>query len=237
MNRKLWMIVVGERRMLAAAVSWTGVKDCSLAFSKAISQGFSVKHLVNTYRQESGRVAFHGTRKDLLQSQANAMGMELTQVEVGDCDYEERLVAAFRELNGKVNGMVFGDIDSPENRKWSENAAKKAGLEAYFPLWNIDQRRLLMEFIDCGFRATVVCIDSRYFGKEALGRNIDRDWLHDLDGMQKRKNGAAPTYCGERGEYHSFVYDGPLFERSLRMKTGPIVTKGDFMLIDLIEHK
>jgi uncharacterized protein (TIGR00290 family) len=229
----LRMGVIGESRMPVAAVSWSGGKDCCLALWKALSQGLSVKRLVNTYRQESGRVAFHGTGRDLLRSQAKAMGMELIQTEVGDHDYENRLVAAFRELNGKVDGIIFGDIDSPENRKWSENAARKAGLEAYFPLWEIDQRSLLTEFIDCGFRAIVVCIDTRYFEKEALGRQIDGDWLHDLDEMQKRKNRAVSTYCGENGEYHSFVFGGPFFKSDIMIRLGTTVRKDSHWLIDV----
>lgn len=221
--------------MSVVAISWSGGKDCCLACWKMMSQGFDVRYLVNTYRHDSERVAFHGTRKDLIRSQADAMGMELVQVEVHDHDYEEKLVGTFKRLVGKVDGIVFGDIDIPQNREWSTNAAEKAGLRAHFPLWAVDQRELLKEFIDFGFKAIVVCVDTRFFKRDDLGREIDESWLRDLDEMRRQNEGAVPTHCGEEGEYHSFVYDGPLLERILWVKSGSVVTNGNFMLIDIEE--
>jgi diphthine-ammonia ligase len=105
-------------------------------------------------------------------------------------------------------------------------------LKAYHPLWNLDQRKILEEFIKAGFKAIIVSLNSKFFGQENLGRPVDERWIEDLD-AHRGSGEAAPTYCGEQGEYHTFVYDGPLFKSRVRVATDRKVLRNGYWFIDL----
>ena len=217
------------------AVSWSGGKDCCSAYRKAVSEGFDVQYLLNTYREDSGRVAFHGVRAELIQMQAEALGKALVQKTVGYNNYEEIFLGALMELKSKgVEGVIFGDIDVRQNREWCESVARRAGLESVFPLWNMDQKKLLEEFIGAGFKAIVVALDSKFLTKDDLGRSIDQAWLERIEGLRKEATGLPITYCGENGEYHSFVFGGPFFKSDVKIRLGSTVRKDDHLLIDVL---
>jgi len=214
------------------AVSWSGGKDSCLALWRTIRSGSKVDYLLNTVRKESGRVAFHGVRASLVQAQADALGVHLIQKEVGDEDYREVFLSGLEELReAGVRRMVFGDMDVQQNREWCEGVCASAGLAAHFPLWAGDQRELLSEFIRDRFRAVVVCVDSAYFEESDLGRNVDEKWLGDLEMGHNGKK--RSTYCGENGEYHTFVFDGPAFKSPIRFSLGTHVLKTGHWLVDL----
>lgn len=217
------------------AVSWSGGKDCCSAYWKAVSEGFDVQCLLNTYREDSGRVAFHGVRAELIQKQAEALGKALVQKTVGYSNYEEIFFGALMELKSKgVGGVIFGDIDVRQNREWCESVARRAGLESVFPLWNMDQKKLLEEFIGAGFKAIVVALDSKFLTKDDLGRSIDQAWLERIEELRKEAKGLPITYCGENGEYHSFVFGGPFFKSDVKIRLGSTVRKDDHWLIDVL---
>ncbi len=214
------------------AASWSGGKDSCLALWRTLRAGAKVDYLLNTVRKDSGRVAFHGVLASLVQAQADAIGIPLVQKTVGDDDYREVFLAGLDQLRSAgVSRMVFGDMDIQQNRQWCEDVCASAGLTAHFPLWAGDQRKLLSEFIQAGFGAVVVCVDSRYFDERDLGRVVDEGWLQDLD--RGRDGKKRSTYCGENGEYHTFVYDGPTFKRSIRFSLGEHVSRTGHWLVDL----
>lgn len=220
------------------AVSWSGGKDCCLAFWKALSDGIDVQYLLNTFREDSGRVAFHGVRAGLIQKQADAVGRKLVQKRVSDGNYEEIFLGALEELKARsVEGIVFGDIDVRENRAWSETVARKAGLESMFPLWNQDQESILEDFIASGFKAIVVALDSRFLTEDDLGQKIDRTWMERIKQLRSAAPNAPVTFCGENGEYHSFVYGGPPFKSDIHIRTGDSVVRDGYRLIDVLDSE
>jgi len=220
--------------MNRVAVSWSGGKDSCLAYWKASSEGFDVKYLLNTYREDSGRVAFHGVRAELIRKQADALGKTLIQRKVGNDNYEEMFLGALTELKSKgAEGVVFGDIDVRQNREWCERVTSKAELESIFPLWNMDQKEIVEEFIGAGFKAIVVALDSKFLTKDDLGRRIDHAWLKRIEGLRIEAKGVPMTYCGENGEYHSFVFGGPLFKSDFMIRLGTTVRKDSHWLLDV----
>lgn len=218
--------------MAKIAVSWSGGKDSCLACFKTMNDASRVDYLLNTVRRESNRVAFHGVRAEMITSQAESLGIPLLQKQVGDDDYRGIFSEALMELSHDgVTRMAFGDIDVQQNRDWCENVCGEIGLEAVFPLWGRGQRDLLMEFLDLGFKAITVCVDAGFFEKTDLGRPLDEAWVKRLDeGMNK---GVGSTYCGENGEYHTFVSDGPMFKRKIAFNLGEVVWRANHWLIDL----
>lgn len=216
------------------AISWSGGKDCCSAYWKAVSEDIDIQFLLNTFREDSGRVAFHGVRSELIQKQADALDKTLIQKIVHDEDYEEIFLGALLELKSHgVKGVVFGDIDVRENREWCERVASKAGLDSIFPLWNINQKKIIEDFIESGFKAIVVALDSRFLEKNDLGRNIDHAWLTRIEDLMKVATNVPITHCGENGEYHSFVYGGPSFKYDIGIELGRSVMKNNHWLIDL----
>jgi len=217
------------------AVSWSGGKDCCLAYWKAVSEGLDVQYLLNTYREDSGRVAFHGVRAELIQRQADATGKVLVQKTVGNGNYEETFLRALEELKSKgVGGVVFGDIDVRQNREWCERVTRKAGLESVFPLWNMDQKEIMEEFVGVGFKAIVVALDSKFLTRDDLGKRIDVAWMRRIEGLRRRTTDASITYCGENGEYHTFVFGGPSFKYDIKIKTRNPVMRNGYWLIDVM---
>jgi uncharacterized protein (TIGR00290 family) len=219
---------------LLFAISWSGGKDCCLAYWKAVSEGLDVQYLLNTYREDSGRVAFHGVRAELIQRQADAIGKALVQKTVGNDNYEEVFLGVLVELKSKgVEGMIFGDIDVRQNRKWCETVAGRAGLGSMFPLWNMDQKEIIEEFIGAGFKAIVVAIDSKFLTKDDLGRRIDQAWMRRIENLRREATDVPITFCGENGEYHTFVFGGPSFKSDIKVKTGDSVMRNGHWLIDV----
>ncbi len=216
------------------ACSWSGGKDSCLAYWKARPKGEEIGYLLNTYRRESGRVAFHGVRAELVQRQADSLGVRLLQKEVFGNSYEEQFLEALLELKAAhVSGVVFGDIDVRENRQWAENVCRKAGLHAHFPLWDLDQKSILSDFIDLGFKAVVVAVDERFLSEKDVGRQLDMAWLGHVSDLNSSGLDPPLTYCGENGEYHSFAYDGPAFSSLIHFRPGVKVHRDGHWLIDL----
>jgi uncharacterized protein (TIGR00290 family) len=219
--------------MAGTAISWSGGKDSCLACWKTVRGGTKVDYLLNTVRRESDRVAFHGVKAELVQAQARSMGIPLIQKRVGDDDYREVFISSLQELKAlDIGNMVFGDIDVQQNREWCEGVCKDVGLRPHFPLWGADQRELLSEFIAAGFKAVTVCVDAAFFSETELAKTLDDAWLFRLD--EGRKAGTGSTYCGENGEYHTFVYDGPLFQKPIKFKPGEHVFRTNHWLVDLV---
>ena len=200
-----------------------------------MSQGLHVQYLLNTYREDSGRVAFHGVRAELVRKQADALGKTLIQKKVGNDNYEEMFLGALTELKSKgVEGVVFGDIDVGQNREWCERVTRRAGLDSIFPLWNMDQKEIMEEFIGAGFKAIVVALDSKFLTRDDLGKRIDVAWMRRIEGLRRRATDASITYCGENGEYHTFVFGGPSFKSDIKIKTGNPVMRNGYWLIDVM---
>jgi uncharacterized protein (TIGR00290 family) len=152
----------------------------------------------------------HGIPRAILAAQAERLGLELIAPAASWSDYESQFVAALQGLQDRGFGeIVFGDIDLQAHRDWEEKVCTQAGLTARLPLWGADRAALAQEVLATGIRAIVVCVDSRFLDDTFCGREFDAQFLRDLPA------GVCP--CGENGEFHTFVFDGPLMRGALEV--------------------
>ena len=213
------------------AVSWSGGKDSCLALYEALRMGCKVTHLVNFISNEEKRVRFHGTDAGLIVLQGAALGMEVAQFETDWDGYERDFKAGVRGLLPTgLKGMVFGDIYVDEHKEWVERVCGEIGIKALEPLWNRPASDVLSQFIELGFEAVVVSANTKYIDEEWVGRAVDSDFQDYLS-----SKGIDP--CGENGEYHTVVINGPLFSRRISLTAGPVIAKGEFRLMDIVDFR
>lgn len=191
-------------RVTRAFCSFSGGKDSCLALFRARAAGLDVRTLLVMMNESGERSRSHGLPRALLDRQATALGARLVTGSADWNTYEARFVEILRTLRAEGHEVgVFGDIDLEPHREWEERVCAAAGVRAHLPLWQEDRARLSLEVRDAGFRAVVVCVDSRYLDDSFVGREYDDRFLADLPG--------GVDACGENGEFHTFVYDGPGF--------------------------
>jgi len=191
--------------------SWSGGKESCLACHRATKQGYDVKNLLNFISKEYKRCCFHGIEAKLINLQSELIGIPLVQKEVSPDmqKYEKEFKEAVFELkNNGIEGMVFGDVYLEEHKNWIERICKDLGIQPIEPLWKIPPEKVCEEFIKLGFKAVVVSCKADLFGEEFVGRYVDKELLDEL---KERK--ICP--CGENGEYHTFVIDGPIFQKRI----------------------
>ena len=208
---------------LKAISSWSGGKDSCLACYKAMQQGYDVKLLLNFISRESQRGCFHGIEGRLLKFQAGLIGIPLAQKEVSPDmqKYEEEFKAAVTELRGKdIGSMIFGDIYLLEHESWIKRVCADLNINALEPLWDNSPENIIDEFLRAGFKAIIVSCKADIMGKEFLGRYIDKELVEEL-----KKKGICP--CGEKGEFHTLVVDGPIFSKSIKIvEAEPVIKEG-----------
>jgi uncharacterized protein (TIGR00290 family) len=213
------------------ALAWSGGKDSALALWALRAQGRAPQRLLSTVTEETGRVAMHAVRGELLQAQADAAGLPLVRIEVPwpcpDAVYESRMAAVFDggDLDG-VGEVAFGDLFLRDIREYREQRLATAGVRASFPVWGLDTAELARRFVGLGFRAVLVCVDTRALPASFAGREFDERLLAELP--------AGVDPCGENGEFHTFVYDGPVFERAVAWSRGESCEREGFAFCDLL---
>jgi uncharacterized protein (TIGR00290 family) len=189
-----------------ALASFSGGKDAMLAVHRARAQGLEVRWLLAMLEETGARLRSHGVPLAPLQAQADALGLELVAAAASWDDYQAVFVAQLQALAARgAQAAVFGDIDLQPHREWEERVCAQAGLQAHLPLWGEPRRALVDAFLAQGWRARVVCVDSRYLDDAFCGREFDADFIASLP--------AGVDACGENGEFHTFVFDGPGFSR------------------------
>lgn len=217
--------------MSKVIVSWSGGKDSCLACYTAMRQGYDVAYLVNFISQQYQRVRFHGTEARLIQLQSQGMGIPLLQRPTPDDGYEQAFKKAVRSLLGDgVETMVFGDIFLEEHKDWTERVCRELGIHSIEPLWGRAPEDVLTEFIDVGFEATIVSAKSDLIDEEWVGQTVDREFLSYL-----QESDIEP--CGENGEYHTFVTDGPLFEQRIEISESRKVLREGYWLLDTCQYQ
>jgi len=213
---------------MKAFVSWSGGKDCMLAMHRFLkNQNNSVSHLVNMCENDNEYSRSHGIKKDFIKLQADSLGIKIIQEKIGE-SYEANFKKVISKLKSEgVTAGVFGDIYLEEHKVWIDGVCSDMEIEAVFPLWGNDTRKLLNEFISEEFKTMVVAIDNTKLSAEWLGRIIDHDFYKDII-----KLGHIDA-CAEKGEYHSFVYDGPIFKSPISFATGKTYIKSRNTFIEL----
>lgn len=184
--------------------SFSGGKDSCLALWRAQQAGFDVRTLLVMFEEHGERSRSHALPAPLIARQAQALGLDLVTRGASWQNYERTFTEALRELKASGHdAAIFGDIDLQPHRDWEEKVCAAAGLRPVLPLWHHDRRELAREVIEAGFRAIVVCVDSRYLADDFCGREYDAAFIAALP--------PDVDACGENGEFHTFVYDGPNF--------------------------
>lgn len=221
--------------MNQAFVSWSGGKDSCLACYQASGSGLKVRYLLNMIREDGTRSRSHGLAIGILQLQAQALEIPLVQPRATWDSYEAEFKNALRAFKAEgVDSGVFGDIDFNEHRQWVERVCHETDITPYLPLWGQNQDKILRDFIGLGFEAVVVTTKTDLLGEEWLGRRIDPDFLEQLDELGKTK-GITP--CGEAGEYHTFVTDGPLFKKRIEILETNKVLVEEHWFLDILKSE
>lgn len=211
-------------------VSWSSGKDSAWMLHVLRSRQSPVGGLLTSVNEEADRVAMHGVRTSLLRAQAAAAGLPLTTIPLPHpCSnevYEERMARCVRDaVEDGFTHVAFGDLFLEDVRRYREDRLAGSGLQPIFPLWGLDTARLAREMLDQGLEARITCVDTRVLSQDFAGRRYDSELLAELP------PGIDP--CGERGEFHTCVVDGPMFANRIDVAQGEIVVRGDFAFADL----
>jgi len=215
-------------------MNWSGGKDSALTLYRALQDpAIRVHSLLTNFSvyppgtdpwggPAGDRVAMHGVRRELVTAQADAIGLPLETIELPEQpsmpEYEAAMDSKIAALKASgCHHALFGDIFLEDLRAYREKKLRGLGIGGLFPLWNIPSRQLMTEFMDLGFRSIVVCVNTRWLDRSFCGRMIDPSFVRDLP------DNVDP--CGENGEFHSFVFDGPIFQHPVTFEKGEYVYK------------
>jgi uncharacterized protein (TIGR00290 family) len=214
---------------------WSGGKDSAMALHALLKQNeFRVAALLTTVTEGYERISMHGVRRELLARQAESIDLPLHEVRIPpQCVnpiYEARMQEALREhYENGIRKVAFGDIFLEDLRSYREKNLARIGMTALFPIWKRDTRELIRAFHANKFRAIAVCIDSKVLDRRFAGRELDQSFFRDLPPE------ADP--CGENGEFHTFVFDGPIFRTTIPVRTGETTERDSFVFCDLLPVK
>lgn len=209
--------------MVKAIFNWSGGKDSAFCLYKVISEkNIRIESLLTTLSKDHQRISMHGVREELLDAQVQSIGIPVKKIwltESADLlQYENQMEVAltgFKECG--ITHSVFGDLFLEDLKKYREEQLARLGFKAMFPLWNYNTRQLAKDFIDSGFKSIVVCVDEKKLDRSFAGRFFDESFISDLP--------ADVDPCGENGEFHTFVLDGPVFKHPVAIQPGEIVYK------------
>jgi len=220
--------VSGRERVILA---WSSGKDSAFSLHVLREQGVEVVSLLTTVNEAFDRVAMHAVRVELLRAQADAVGLPLLEASIPwPCPTEayeaamERALAAARA--GGATAVAFGDLFLEDVRRYREERMARSGLSLLFPLWGRDTRELAAEMVASGQKAILTCVDPAALPSSFIGRDYDAALLGDLPG--------EVDPCGERGEFHTFAWDGPAFARPVVVRRGEVVEREGFVFADLV---
>jgi len=213
-------------------MSWSGGKDsCIALYDAQRTQKYRVAALLTTVTCDYDRISMHGVRRVLLEKQADSLGLPLHQVLISkgatNEEYEMKMAEAFSVYRKQgIDSIVFGDLFLEDIRAYREKFLARHNMRGLFPVWKRDTSVFVKEFIASGFKAVVTCVDSKVLDQSFAGRMIDEEFLSSL-----------PSHvdpCGENGEFHSFVFDGPIFTEAVKFSIGEAVSRESFWFRDLL---
>lgn len=220
--------------MTSVALSWSGGKDCALALQALLNDpAVDVACLMTSVTRQYDRVSVHGVRRELLREQARRTGLPLIEImldaECNNADYEAAFLGALNEVKRRhpaVTAVAFGDLFLEDVRAYRERLLTGTAFSPLFPVWGVDTTALARRMLDDGFAARLVCVDCTQLDGSFAGRSYDASFLSELP--------AEVDPCGERGEFHTFVSDGPVFSSPVSYRVGATVLRDErFMFCDL----
>jgi uncharacterized protein (TIGR00290 family) len=214
------------------ALSWSGGKDSTLALDRALRGGLPVHHLFNLYDADSERVAFHGVRAQLIRRQAERLGLGILQLPVPRGEFERVFLDGLDRLRALgVTGIAFGNIHLADVRAWYEERTRARGFEHVEPLWGEPPHALVAEFLARGYRALLVSVDLARGRREWLGRELTPAFAAEIATVE------SVDVAGENGEYHTYVFDGPLFGSRIPLRSGDVFEDRGHCLLDVRERE
>ena len=195
-----------------ALASWSGGKDSCLALWRAQKMGIKVTHLLTALDESGLKTRSHGVSKSLIYAQGQSLGVHNEFISASWQSYEQEFISKLKRLHDEgITQAIFGDIDLIAHREWEEKVCTVANIVATLPLWNENRLSLVHEFLELGFKARVTCIDGRFLDESFVGVEFNAEFIARLpEGVDA---------CGENGEFHTFVYDGPNFPKSINWKS------------------
>ncbi len=209
-------------------LSYSGGKDSILALHRALKQGMVPQKLIITYNTDMGRSWFHGIPEPLLQQVSDCLGIPICLIRTSGSDYRENFIQRLRlEKEQGAQVCVFGDIDIAGHLQWCSEVCQEAGLEPFFPLWQEPREALVREFLREGYTAHITVVDTTRLSQFHLGQLLSEDLLASI-----KQEGA--DVCGENGEYHTFVSDGPAFASAVPVGFGAPQLRGNYAVLPLL---
>ncbi|WP_229838488.1 MULTISPECIES: diphthine--ammonia ligase [Roseivirga] len=207
--------------------SWSGGKDSYLAYCKALTSGGCPKVLLNVLNESGKRSRSHGIPRELLQMQAMNIGLPITFIETEWTNYESRFVARLQAVKSEydLTHAVYGDIDIEEHRSWEEKVSKAAGLQAYLPLWKKGRRDLVLQMLELNMQCLIVSCQEQW-ADAILGKTIDHKLLNKFGQL-------GIDACGENGEYHTFVVNGPLHNSKMELTIGGVEYHNGYAFLEI----
>ena len=210
------------------ACSWSGGKDSCMAFYYAVQNGGVPLSLLTMCIDNGDKTRSHGLSPDIINAQAKSLSIPIVSVNTSWDDYEENFIKILKDLrlSRGINSVVFGDIDLQEHKDWEDKVCKEAGLTPFLPLWEMGSEVILKEFLKAGFKTMIVAVKDKCLDDSFLGRVLDYDIISEFKDLN-----VDP--CGENGEYHTVVVDGPLFSKSIELKKGDISRHSGYSFLEL----
>ena len=210
---------------------WSGGKDSAMALHALLEDNVRIAALLTTVTETYDRISMHGVRCELLVQQAQSIGLPLDEVRIPpQCVnpiYEARMEEALRvHYDAGVRAVAFGDIFLEDLRAYREKNLARIGMTALFPIWKRDTRELIRSFHAANFRAIAACVDPKVLNRTFAGRELDEQFFRDLP------HNVDP--CGENGEFHTFVFDGPIFREPIPVRTGEVLERDSLIYCDLL---
>ena len=216
----------------AVLVSWSGGKDsCFALYELKRDHAFDVAALITTITEDYDRVSMHGVRRVLLERQAKALGLPLHQVAISkdatNADYEAGMAKALSAYAAAgIDSIVFGDLFLEDVRAYREQFLERIDVKPVFPVWHRNTAEFVRDFVRLGFKAVTTCVSTKHLDESFVGRMVDNSFLEALP--------PEVDPCGENGEFHTFVFDGPLFTEPVIFSVGEKVLRGEFWFCDLV---
>lgn len=226
--------IAGNTTMVGKVLfAWSGGKDSAMAlYELQKAGGYEISALLTTVTEGYNRISMHGVRESLLEQQAESLGFPLEEIYItkksSNEEYETKMkdrLTYYQRMG--ISSVAFGDIFLEDLKKYREDNLSKVNMKGIFPIWKRNSAELGHTFIDLGFKAVITCIDSKVLDKTFCGRMFDKQFLFELP------SNVDP--CGENGEFHSFVYGGPIFQKRIRYDKGKVVLRDSrYYFCDLI---